>query len=198
MLCDVVSCTHCTHRGIEWLSHHSFVSWAHTSAASVSGQVRSEICVTDITTGKVTPLNRGDSENGSQTPIETVRVSSHKYICPTTYWLSICNTASALVSHAVTFSAYFSQGSRPLYLLVLGLVTLASLKNQQQLRLDFIEYHFPSLLLSFPMRLSLPLSSGQELPGGQTQRQTAGVLGCQEPDVHEGARVKPSYLQLRG
>ena len=182
MLCDVVSCTHCTHRGIEWLSHHSFVSWAHTSAASISGQVRSEICVTDITTGKVTPLNRGDSENGSQTPIETVRVSSHKYICPTTYWLCICNTASALVSHAVTFSAYFSQGSRPLYLLVLGLVTLASLKNQQQLRLDFIEYHFPSLLLSFPMRLSLPLSLPLSLwtgttwwPNTRTDRWSSGM-----------------------
>ena len=74
MLCDIVSYTR---RGIEWLGHHSFVSWAHTS---VSGQVRSEICVTDITTGKVTPLTRGDSETASQAPVETVRVSSHKYV----------------------------------------------------------------------------------------------------------------------
>ena len=66
-------------RGIEWLSHHSFVTWAHTSP-SASGQVRNEISVTDIQTGKVTSLNRGDSETATQTPIETVRVSSHKYI----------------------------------------------------------------------------------------------------------------------
>ena len=68
-------------RGIEWLSHRSFVSWAHTSASVPSQVLRSEICVTDIETGRVTPLSRGDSETTSQTPIETVRVSSHKCVC---------------------------------------------------------------------------------------------------------------------
>ena len=100
-----------THRGIEWLSHHSFVSWAHTSV-TVPSQIRNEICVTDIQTGKVTPLTRGDSESTSQTPIETVRVSSHKnYLVakyrdrPLEFWdVKTLTFMRELVSNPPTFS----------------------------------------------------------------------------------------------
>ena len=65
--------------GIEWLSLHKFVSWAHTSLAS-SGQARGEIVVTDILTGLSTPLSRPDSKSNGETPIETICVSSHKFV----------------------------------------------------------------------------------------------------------------------
>ena len=66
-------------RGIEWLSQHTFVSWASTAVSSPT-PLRNEVCVTDINTGRVTPLSREDSESGNQVPIEAIRVSSHKSV----------------------------------------------------------------------------------------------------------------------
>jgi hypothetical protein len=101
----------CPVKGVEWLNQHTFVSWAHTSA-TVPSQIRSEVCVTNIQTGRVTPLSRGDPESSNHVPIETVRVSSHKnYLVvkykdrPLEFWDAKSLTfMRELVSNPPTFS----------------------------------------------------------------------------------------------
>ena len=75
--------------------------------------------MTDIETGKVTQLTRGDTEMASQSPIETVRVSSHKnYLVakykdrPLEFWDAKNLTfMRELVSNPPTFSCVVRQHS---------------------------------------------------------------------------------------
>jgi len=58
-------------RGIEWVSLHGFLSYSYSSVGS-SGLVKNELILTDIQTGKTTPLRLNREE---ESPIDMIRVS---------------------------------------------------------------------------------------------------------------------------
>ena len=70
--------------GIEWAGLHSVLSHAHQACSSNSGagaMVRNELCVTDVRTGRTTPLRtakQGQSGTGEEPPISMLRVSHLK------------------------------------------------------------------------------------------------------------------------
>ena len=83
--------------GIEWVSQTSFATYAYTTP-NASGNVRNEIAITDLqagqspfimsqlcmsigSVGRVTHLRRPDESEGSyQSPIDTIKISLHKYV----------------------------------------------------------------------------------------------------------------------